>query len=71
MADHSPIYLDESQYGIVSRCTEHDWWSSFRFYRDDAYAAMCAHEEREHAGDYRVRNAAQMRARRRVEASSV
>jgi hypothetical protein len=61
----SPIYLDESPALIVIKCTEHDWYNSCRFHRDEAYDAACAHEAAEHAGDVRHRDA---RAKRKREA---
>ncbi|WP_298041466.1 hypothetical protein, partial [uncultured Microbacterium sp.] len=57
----SPIRLDESAAVIVIHCTEHPWWRAVRFYRDDAHDAACAHEEREHAGDVRQREARRLR----------
>ena len=62
----SPIQLDESQALIVITCTEHDWWRSCRFHLDEAQDAACLHEEREHAGDQRHRDARRKRAIRRV-----
>lgn len=53
----SPIKLDCSKALIVVYCTEHDWWYASRFHKDEAWDAACAHEEREHEGDYRQRNA--------------
>jgi hypothetical protein len=60
----SPIGLDCDPYGIVIYCTEHPWWRAFRFYKDEAWDAACAHEEREHTGDYRQRKARSERTRR-------
>lgn len=53
----SPIRLDESKALIVIYCTDHDWYKASRFHRDEAYDAACDHEEREHPGDVRQRNA--------------
>lgn len=57
----SPIRLDESKALIVIYCTDHDWYKSSRFHRDEAYDAACDHEEREHAGDQRQREARRLR----------
>ena len=62
----SPIRLDESQALIVIVCDEHPWYNSSRFHRDEAYDAACAHEEREHPGDVRHREARRQRELRRV-----
>lgn len=51
----SPIRFDETPFGIVVYCTDHEWWRAFRFHHDDAYTAACRHEADEHAGDYRRR----------------
>ena len=53
---HSPIQHDESGAGIVTTCTDHDWWNAFRFFRDDSQTAACRHEAAEHPGDYRHRD---------------
>lgn len=58
----SPIRLDESRSLIVIVCDDHEWYHSARFHRDEAYDAACAHEEAEHVGDVRQRDA---RAKRR------
>jgi hypothetical protein len=60
----SPIRLDCSQTLIVVNCIEHDWWRAARFHKDDAWDAACGHEEREHSGDYRQRNARAHRVER-------
>lgn len=54
--EHSPIQHDETAHGIVTNCTEHPWWTSFRFFREDARFTACAHEAREHPNDYRNRD---------------
>lgn len=66
----SPIQLDASKALIVITCTEHDWWRSSRFHLDEAQDAACLHEEREHPGDTRHREARRLRAIRRVAAAS-
>lgn len=66
----SPIRLDESKTLIVITCTEHPWWSSSRFHLDEAQDAACGHEEREHPGDQRHREARRLRALRRVASAS-
>ena len=53
---HGPIQHDSSSTGIVSTCTEHPWWRSFRFFRDDAVTAGCRHERDEHPGDHHQRD---------------
>lgn len=53
---HSPIQSDESEGGIVTTCETHPWWTSFRFYREDAQRSACVHEALEHKGDYRHRD---------------
>lgn len=60
----SPIGLDCSASLIVVYCSEHPWWRACRFHKDEAWDAACAHEEREHEGDYRQRNARTMRRTR-------
>lgn len=66
----SPIRIDESQALIVITCDEHTWWSSSRFHLDEAQDSACAHEEREHPGDQRHREARRQRAlHRRVAAA--
>lgn len=62
----SPIQLDPSKTLIVITCSEHDWWSASRFHLDEAQDAACDHEEREHAGDNRHRDARRLRLARRV-----
>jgi hypothetical protein len=62
----SPINYDVSQSLIVVYCDDHPWWSRSRFYFDDAQDIACAHEEQEHAGDNRHREARAARAARRV-----
>ncbi|MFK4761193.1 hypothetical protein ACI3KS_09705 [Microbacterium sp. ZW T5_45] len=62
----SPIRLDESPSDIVVHCEEHPWWTAMRFHRDEAFDAACGHEEREHPGDYRQRDARRSRAVRGV-----
>lgn len=62
----SPIRIDASEALIVIHCDEHDWWRASRFHLDEAQDAACAHEEREHAGDVRQREARRARALRRV-----
>lgn len=57
----SPIRLDESKSLIVIYCDDHDWYKASRFHRDEAYDAACDHEEREHAGDQRQREARRLR----------
>ncbi|KNY07923.1 hypothetical protein [Microbacterium sp. GCS4] len=57
----SPIRLDESKSLIVIYCTEHDWYRASRFHRDEALDAACDHEEREHPGDQRHREARRLR----------
>lgn len=60
----SPIQIDASRALIVITCTEHDWWASSRFHMDEAHDAACDHEEREHPGDNRHRDARRHRLRR-------
>lgn len=62
----SPIQLDRSKTLIVITCTDHDWWSASRFHLDEAQDAACGHEEREHPGDNRHRDARRVRLARRV-----
>lgn len=62
----SPIQLDPSKTLIVITCAEHDWWSASRFHLDEAQDAACDHEEREHPGDNRHRDARRVRLMRRV-----
>lgn len=59
----SPIKLDCSSTLIVVHCTEHPWWRAGRFHKDEAWDAACAHEEREHEGDYHQRDARSERQR--------
>lgn len=66
----SPIRLDESQSLIVIYCADHEWYRASRFHRDDALDAACGHEEREHPGDNRHRDARRLRASRRVASSA-
>ncbi|WP_313539823.1 hypothetical protein [Leifsonia aquatica] len=60
----SPIKLDCSKSLIVIHCTEHDWWKASKFHKDEAWDSACAHEEAEHPGDYRQRDAREHRQRR-------
>lgn len=60
----SPISLDASPSIVVIACTEHPWWRAMRFTKEDAWTAACAHEEREHEGDYRCRDARTHRVQR-------
>lgn len=62
----SPIRLDESQTLIVIHCSDHEWYRASRFHRDEAQDAACDHEEREHPGDNRHRDARRLRLLRRV-----
>lgn len=66
----SPIQLDPSKTLIVITCTEHGWWSASRFHLDEAQDAACDHEEREHPGDNRHREARRLRRLRRVTSAS-
>ena len=59
----SPIKLDCSKSLIVVHCTEHPWWHAARFHKTEAWDAACAHEEAEHEGDYRQRDARGWRTR--------
>lgn len=66
----SPIQLDASKSLIVIYCEEHPWWRVSRFHLDEAQDAACAHEEREHPGDQRHREARRLRSVRRVASAS-
>ena len=58
------VKLDRSSTGIVIYCTECTWWSAFRFHKDDAWDAACAHEERVHPDDRHQRDARDVRLSR-------
>lgn len=66
----SSIRFDATKSLIVIYCDEHSWWRASRFHLEDAQDAACAHEEREHPGDNRHRNARRLRALRRVASAS-
>lgn len=66
----SPITFDVSASLIVIVCAEHPWWRPCRFHFDEAQDAACAHEELEHPGDNRHRDARRIRKIRRVAAAS-
>lgn len=66
----SPIHLDASAAVIVIYCDDHPWWRACRFHLDEARDAACAHEERDHTGDVRQREARRLRRIRRVAAAS-
>lgn len=57
----SIIRLDYSSTGIVIVCAECPWWSAFRFHKDDAWDAACAHEERVHPENNHQRDARHQR----------
>ncbi len=58
------IKLDYSSTGIVIVCTDCEYWSAFRFFKDDAWDAACAHEERVHPEDRHQRDARDLRRHR-------
>ena len=62
----SPITFDTSASLIVIVCADHPWWRPCRFHLDEAQDAACDHEEREHPGDNRHRDARRLRLARRV-----